>query len=274
VAAVKNVKNPITLARLVMEKTPHCLLVGDGARNFADECGIERTPTEQLVTDEARAEYAQYCSEYGRAVSALFNKPHAGAAESNAGRDSHTADEATANEDAANTAPQPAPHRPVHAETTLSHDTVGAVAYDAAGQVACATSTGGITGKRVGRVGDSPLLGLGGYADSWAGACSVTGHGESIMRTMLASRVVSNMEDGQDPSAAARAALTHMYTRVEGRGGAICVDTQGRIGHFGTTEAMAWAEATGTLPPGPQASGSAPVVRSGVENGDGYASVP
>ncbi|KAJ1150553.1 hypothetical protein NDU88_003344 [Pleurodeles waltl] len=79
------------------------------------------------------------------------------------------------------------------------HDTVGAVAIDQEGNLACATSTGGITNKMVGRVGDSPIIGSGGYADNLAGAVSTTGHGESIMKVTLARRIILDMENGKPP---------------------------------------------------------------------------
>ena len=157
VAALSGVRNPVTLARRVMDSTPHCLLVGDGAQAFAVEQGIEIVPTESLVTEEAVKQYAEYKQQYKSVVGDLFNDPK-------------------------------------------GHDTVGAVAYDAAGNIACATSTGGITGKRVGRVGDSPLVGSGGFADNMAGGCSSTGHGESIIPVQLCARAVQSMETGTLPS--------------------------------------------------------------------------
>lgn len=214
VAAVQKIQNPIRLARLVMDRTPHCLLVGDGASAFADECGVPRVSVDELTTQEARQEFATFKAEYSAAVSTLFN----------------------------GNKPDAITHAPTHQS---GHDTVGAVAFDQNGNIACATSTGGITGKRVGRVGDTPLVGLGGYADNAAGACAATGHGESIMRTLLASRAIAAMERGADPSAAAREALENMQARVGGRGGLVCVDRTGRVGHWATTERMVWASVEG-----------------------------
>ncbi len=254
VAAVKNVKNPITLARMVMDHTPHCLLVGDGARVFANEMGIPVTPTEDLVTPEACAEYAHFQSNYGNAVATLFNDSHADPKE----EATKAAMATTTRTDVlplASTTPPSTTSTTTPISISLGHDTVGAVAYDSCGRLACATSTGGITGKRPGRVGDSPLIGAGGYADNAAGACSVTGHGESIMRTLLASRVVRNMDRSvghdsnftNEPTQAAREALLNMHARVSGRGGVVCIDSHGRIGHWATTEAMAWASASGEV---------------------------
>ena len=96
------------------------------------------------------------------------------------------------------------------------------------GNVACATSTGGITGKRPGRVGDSPLVGSGGYADNLAGAASTTGHGESITKVCLAKAVLQRMEDGEGPSDACNKSLGYMFDRVGGSGGVIAIDKHGR----------------------------------------------
>lgn len=78
------------------------------------------------------------------------------------------------------------------------HDTVGAVAIDSAGHLACATSTGGITAKRAGRVGDTPVIGAGGFADDFVGAVSTTGHGETIMRACLSRHITGLMQQGMN----------------------------------------------------------------------------
>jgi L-asparaginase / beta-aspartyl-peptidase len=122
-----------------------------------------------------------------------------------------------------------------------SHDTVGAIAMDSRGFLAAGTSTGGITAKREGRVGDSPVVGSGGYADNEVGATSLTGHGESILRTCLAMRIMSEMRSGSSALDAAKHALKYMKTRVGGCGGVICMDKDGNVGIAHTTERMAWA---------------------------------
>ena len=104
--------------------------------------------------------------------------------------------------------------------------------------------TGGITFKRVGRVGDSPIIGSGCLADNQAGAVSSTGHGESLMRYTLASRVLQSLEHnpaGLAPDAACASALDAMFKRLGGCGGAICVDGAGRAGVAFSTRRMAWA---------------------------------
>ncbi|XP_072264571.1 isoaspartyl peptidase/L-asparaginase-like [Pyxicephalus adspersus] len=121
------------------------------------------------------------------------------------------------------------------------HDTVGAVAIDSEGNVACATSTGGITNKMVGRVGDSPIIGSGAYADNFTGAVSTTGHGESIMKVTLARLVLFNMEKGETRQDAADHALDYMKNKVHGRGGLITVCKTGEWAASFTTKRMAWA---------------------------------
>jgi len=124
---------------------------------------------------------------------------------------------------------------------TFGHETVGAVALDDEGNLAAATSTGGVTGKRVGRVGDVPIIGSGGYADNRVGAVSTTGHGESILKVNLSKLVLSYMEAGMSVQVAAEKALGYMAVRVNGNGGLIAVDSKGNIGHSFTTKRMVWA---------------------------------
>ncbi|HTM21404.1 MAG TPA: isoaspartyl peptidase/L-asparaginase, partial [Kofleriaceae bacterium] len=120
--------------------------------------------------------------------------------------------------------------------------TVGACAVDAGGHVAAATSTGGITYKRPGRIGDTPLAGAGTYADDAGGAASATGHGESIIRVTMTRVCVDAMRAGQGASAAAWASLAEL-ARVGGSGGIICCDAAGRIGAAHNSPRMAWGAA-------------------------------
>jgi beta-aspartyl-peptidase (threonine type) len=119
--------------------------------------------------------------------------------------------------------------------------TVGAVAWDADGHVAAATSTGGMVGKRVGRVGDSPLIGAGTYADDGAGAVSTTGNGEGMIRVGAARLAAFAMEAGAAAERAACAAIDAVGARAGVTGGAICVDRSGRWGWARSTETMSWA---------------------------------
>ena len=118
--------------------------------------------------------------------------------------------------------------------------TVGAAARDAAGHVAAATSTGGMVNKMAGRVGDSPLIGAGTYADDGAGACSTTGHGEAMIRICAAKTVIDGMS-AASPEASARAMLSLMHARTGQTGGVIVVGADGAIGIARTTQTMTWA---------------------------------
>ncbi|XP_041866763.1 isoaspartyl peptidase/L-asparaginase [Melanotaenia boesemani] len=121
--------------------------------------------------------------------------------------------------------------------------TVGAVAVDSKGNIACATSTGGMLNKMEGRVGDTPCIGSGGYADNLTGAVSTTGHGETIMKVTLARLILFHMEQGQSPEAASDLGLAYMKSRVGGLGGVITVDPQGHWAARFSSLQMAWAAA-------------------------------
>lgn len=119
--------------------------------------------------------------------------------------------------------------------------TVGCAAVDRAGNVAAGTSTGGMRFKRPGRVGDSPLIGCGVYADNLLGGSSATGWGESITRVVLCKYAVDALEEGQHPQVAAKQAIELLARRVSGQGGIIIVDRLGRIGFSHNTSRMAVA---------------------------------
>uniref|UniRef100_A0A8C5QW39 Isoaspartyl peptidase/L-asparaginase n=1 Tax=Leptobrachium leishanense TaxID=445787 RepID=A0A8C5QW39_9ANUR len=180
VSAVRCIANPITLARLVMEKTDHVLLTCKGASQFAKSQGIPEVPTAKLITERSRERWKK------------------------------------------NLAPGSNPLK-----LQLGLGTVGAVAIDGEGNVACATSTGGISNKMVGRVGDTSCIGSGGYADNAIGAVSTTGDGESIMKVVLARLILYHMEQGKTPEEATDAGLDYMKTRVDGYGGAIVINHRG-----------------------------------------------
>lgn len=124
--------------------------------------------------------------------------------------------------------------------TLFGRDTVGAIALDRAGNLAAGTSTGGMPFKPPGRVGDSPFIGAGLYADNESGAVSTTGHGERIIPVVLAKRAADLMGEGLDPQEAAERALATL-ARVKGVGGLITMDRTGRVGVTWSTPAMAWA---------------------------------
>ncbi|MBK8996079.1 MAG: isoaspartyl peptidase/L-asparaginase [Myxococcales bacterium] len=121
--------------------------------------------------------------------------------------------------------------------------TVGAVARDVHGHVAAATSTGGMVGKRPGRVGDSPLVGAGTYADDLGGAASATGHGEGIIRVALCGAAVAALGEGREPEGVAVARIAAMHERVGATGGLILVTRDGKLGWARSTRTMSWAAA-------------------------------
>uniref|UniRef100_A0A8D0C1Z4 Isoaspartyl peptidase/L-asparaginase n=1 Tax=Salvator merianae TaxID=96440 RepID=A0A8D0C1Z4_SALMN len=210
VSAVKNIVHPIKLSRLVMEKTNHMLLTDQGALDFARAMGVPEVPGEKLISDRSLERWKEYLETVSKATPT----------------------------------PVPVPNptlTPNPQEVQKDLGTVGAVAVDSTGNVACATSTGGLTNKRVGRVGDSACIGCGGYADNNIGAVSTTGHGESIMKVVLARLTLYHMEQGMSPGDAADAALNSMKTRVEGLGGLIVVSNSGDWAARFSTENMSWA---------------------------------
>jgi beta-aspartyl-peptidase (threonine type) len=123
---------------------------------------------------------------------------------------------------------------------TISHDTVGAVALDREGNIAAATSKGGTLNKAPGRLGDSSLIGCGCYADNQSGAASTTGWGEPIMKLVLAKWAADRVASGSMPQWAAAEAMNYLKDRVNGHGGIILLDSQGRFGIAHNTPRMAW----------------------------------
>jgi beta-aspartyl-peptidase (threonine type) len=118
---------------------------------------------------------------------------------------------------------------------------VGACAVDVATARFPAPSTGGLLWKRSGRVGDTPLVGAGSFAEAAVGAASATGHGESIMRALMTHFAVARLRAGDSPAEAARAAVAELVARTGGTGGIIIVDAAGQVGHFTATRRMPWA---------------------------------
>jgi len=140
---------------------------------------------------------------------------------------------------------------------TISHDTVGAVALDRQGNIAAATSTGGTLNKAPGRLGDSSLIGCGCYADNQTAAASTTGWGEPIMKLVLAKWAADRVATGSLPEWVAAEAINYLKDRVNGHGGMILLDAQGRFGIAHNTPRMAWALRTESV----ESSG---IQRSGV----------
>jgi L-asparaginase / beta-aspartyl-peptidase len=192
VASVRHVKNPVELARRVMEKSRHVLLVGAGAEEFALEEQFVLVPNAYFRTAE-RIEQLE-SEQRGQRVSDLV---------------------------------PPAPR-----------GTVGAVARDAAGNLAAATSTGGLTNKCPGRVGDSPIIGAGTYAKNGVCAVSATGHGESFIRAVAAHHVCAAVEYRGLTLAQAVAELLQMLKPLGGDGGLIAVSASGEVVMQFNTEGM------------------------------------
>ncbi len=128
--------------------------------------------------------------------------------------------------------------------TGWAGSTIGVVAIDPSGLLAAATSTGGMVNKRAGRVGDSPLIGSGTYADDGAGAVSTTGHGEGMIRLCIAHVITDLMREGATPQQATRSAIQRLRVRLGATGGAIAVDRTGRFGLARSTGTMSWAAAS------------------------------
>ncbi|PPD45198.1 MAG: L-asparaginase [Methylocystis sp.] len=201
VAGVRGVRNPVALARIVMEETRHVLLVGEGAERFGRARGVRFENESYFVTEERREQLAR------------AKERHA---------------------------------------TTLDHmqaehgklGTVGAVARDRDGNLAAATSTGGLINQMSGRVGDSPIIGAGCFADNAGCAVSCTGVGEDFLRTALA-RTASFFVESQemDAARAAEAAVAYLVRRVQGSGGLIVVDRNGVCAAAHSTPGMLMASA-------------------------------
>ena len=134
-----------------------------------------------------------------------------------------------------------AEHAPDLFAPTISHDTVGALALDAQGNIAAATSTGGTLNKAPGRLGDSSLIGCGCYADNESAAASLTGWGEPIMKLVLAKWAADRVLAGNAPEWVSEEAINYLKSRVNGHGGIILLDSRGRIGISHNTPRMAWA---------------------------------
>jgi beta-aspartyl-peptidase (threonine type) len=222
VASVRHVKNPIELARRVMEKSRHVLLVSVGAEEFALEEGIPLVPNLYFRTDERKQQLAS--EQRGRRVSDLMP---AGTL------------------DAATTAVPPMSGStektdpPTAAAPIGGQGTVGAVALDKHGNLAAATSTGGMTNKRQGRVGDSPIIGAGTYAKNGVCAISATGHGEYFIRAVAAYHIASAVEyRGLTLTAAARELIHTRIPTLGGSGGIIAVGANGEIVMDFNTEGM------------------------------------
>jgi beta-aspartyl-peptidase (threonine type) len=183
IAGVAHIRNPIELARAVMEHSPHVMLIGTGAEEFAHTRNIAFVANDYFKTETRKAQL--------RRVLVGDTRP---------------------------------------ANELSALGTVGAVARDQAGNLAAATSTGGMTGKRYGRVGDSPIIGAGTYADNGSCAISATGHGEYFIRTAVAHDICARVAyGGATLQQAADAVVMQRLAKMGGEGGIIAVDASGQV---------------------------------------------
>ena len=210
VAFVRNVKNPIKLARLVMEKTEHVLLAGDGAIQFAEEMNVELAD-DSYFYKEHRWKQLEEAIAAGR-----VQLDHSEIQIPDSKFQIENDAEIWNMESGISNNPKPL-------------GTVGAVACDANGNLAAATSTGGMTNKKFGRVGDTAIIGSGTYAENATCAVSCTGHGEFFQRGVTAYDVAARMKyKGIGLEDAARETMEHL-TKIGGEGGLIAVDAQGNV---------------------------------------------
>jgi beta-aspartyl-peptidase (threonine type) len=222
VACVERLRNPIQAARLVLEKSPHVYFVGAGAERFATQHGMRLIDNSELIVPRERER-----------LMAFQQNEAAG------GRDTTFSggEQANLEREVERALPE---ELQIEDPTLHSHDTVGAVALDAAGNLAAATSTGGTLSKAPGRVGDSSLIGCGCYADNESAAVSLTGWGEPIMKLVLGKWAVDRVAAGSAPQQAASDAIAYLFARLGGHGGIILLGPDGRLGIAHNTPRMAW----------------------------------
>ena len=199
VASVRRIKNPIMLARKIMDDSEHILLVGDGAERFAADHGIRLCDGKELISDRER--------KYWKSSQDLK-----------------------------------IPGKDAFRNTKAASDTVGAVAMDSVGDICVGTSTGGTFKKHPGRVGDSPLIGCGSYADNSSGGVSTTGWGEAMIKVVMAKTVIDILDlNGGDPQSAAEKGIELLRRKVDGNGGVIVLNRFGKVGVAFNTPRMARA---------------------------------
>jgi beta-aspartyl-peptidase (threonine type) len=205
IASVQNIRNPITVARAIMEKSDLVLLTGIGAVRFAKEHHLPTCKNDDLLVDRELKRWKQLQSQKKFSPKDAF-------------------------------------------KGTVPSDTVGAVAMDANGIIVAGTSTGGTPNKHPGRVGDSPLIGCGTYADSAVGGVSCSGWGEGIIAVTLAKSVIDKMEmTGADGETAATYGIQRLKSKVDGLGGIVLLDKRGNPSIAYNTPRMARAYRTSEM---------------------------
>ena len=204
VTCVKNIKNPISLARQVLEQGDHVMLAGEGAGEFAKLYKVEMCPDEYFITHN-RIQQLKEAQDAGRIVLD-------------------------------------------HEKIKQKLGTIGAVARDIHGNLAAATSTGGLVNKRWGRVGDTPVVGAGVFADDETCAVSATGYGEQFLRTVLSKTVSDYVHfKGMNATEAADAGIRYLVDKVNGDGGVIVIDSAGNCAAAQSTSGLihGWIELGG-----------------------------
>jgi len=218
VTFVKNIKNPVKLARLVMERTEHILLAGEGANQFAEQMGVKAEPDEYFFTEHRWLQLQQAIADGRIQLDHSIGK-------------GETESEKPETRAAGSVSSEMAETRPVWSVPSSKPKpigTVGAVACDSNGSLAAATSTGGMTNKKFGRIGDTAIIGAGTYADNVC-AVSCTGHGEYFMLGVTAYDVAARMEyKGLSLEDAAKETIDHL-SKINGEGGLIAVDSAGNV---------------------------------------------
>jgi N4-(beta-N-acetylglucosaminyl)-L-asparaginase len=212
VAALEHIAHPISVARRVMEKTPHVLIVGDGALQFALEQGFTR---EELLTPESEQAWHEWLK------SAQY-KP-------------------VINAEVGTYGPKAEPPGGQH-----NHDTIGMLALDSHGNLAGACTTSGMAWKLYGRVGDSPIIGAGLYVDNEVGAATSTGVGEEVIRNAGSFLVVELMRHGRTPQQACREAVMRIVKRnpkaaKEIQVGFLAIDRHGEVGAYALQKGFSYA---------------------------------
>ncbi|MDP4150365.1 MAG: N(4)-(beta-N-acetylglucosaminyl)-L-asparaginase [Bacteroidota bacterium] len=217
VGCLERIKHPISVARRVMEKTPHVMLVGIGAQQFAVAEGFPLE--EQKLSDDAKRAYQEWLkkSEYKPIINVENTKGGHG------------------------------PFAPARYEDgSWNHDTIGMVAMDAAGNLSGSCTTSGMGFKMRGRLGDSPIIGAGLFVDNEVGAATATGQGEDVIRICGTHTVVELMRQGLSPEAACKAAVERIV-RIKGEGAKaiqvafLALNKQGEVGAFAIQKGFSYA---------------------------------
>ena len=211
VAAIENIAHPISVARLVMEKTPHVMLVGDGATQFAVEHGFKR---EKLLTPESEKAWKEWLktAKYSPVIN-IENKQHAPG-------------------------------------NKYNHDTIGMLAIDAKGNMSGACTTSGMAFKLHGRVGDSPIIGAGLYIDNEVGGATSTGVGEEVIRNVGSFLVVELMRQGLSPEDACKEAVNRIIkkkpeTAKNIQVGFLAINKKGEYGAYAIQQGFSFAVCNG-----------------------------